>query len=222
MNLKNLLIFKCLEKNALLIRELSSRRIKEKYKGTLLGLTWIVGQPLFMLSVYTFVFTTVFKSRWAGMETGGELAYALNMFIGLIVFNLFNESMCSAAGIIRSNPNFVKKVIFPLEVLGISIVTGAVAQAIVSIGVFCAVALLGLGYIPWTVIFLPIVIFPMVVACLALSWLMSGIGVFFKDIDQILPVVSSALMFGSAVFYPLEVLPSNVRGIFELNLIVLL
>ena len=87
------------------------------------------------------------------------------------------------------------------------------AQAIVSIGVFCAVALLGLGYIPWTVIFLPIVIFPMVVACLALSWLMSGIGVFFKDIDQILPVVSSALMFGSAVFYPLEVLPSNIRGI---------
>ena len=155
------------------------------------------------------------------METGGELAYALNMFIGLIVFNLFNECMCSSAGIIRSNPNFVKKVIFPLEVMGISIVTGAIVQAIVSIGVFGLVALLGLGYIPWTVIFLPIVIFPMIVACFALSWIMSGIGVFFKDIDQILPVASSALMFGSAVFYPLEVLPINIRGIFELNLIAL-
>ena len=136
MNPKKLLILKCLDKNALLIRELSLRRIKERYKGTLFGLTWIVGQPLFMLSVYTFVFTTIFKSRWAGMETGGELAYALNMFIGLIVFNLFNECMCSSAGIIRSNPNFVKKVIFPLEVMGISIVTGAIVQAIVSIGIW--------------------------------------------------------------------------------------
>ena len=98
-----------------------------------------------------------------------------------------------------------------------SIVTGAVAQAIVSIAFLCCI-ILAWGIYTLDSHISSIVIFPMVVACLRLSWLMSGIGVFFKDIDQILPVVSSALMFGSAVFYPLEVLPSNVRGIFELNL----
>ena len=147
-----------------------------------------------MLSVYTFVFF-VFKSRWAGMETGGELAYALNMFIGLIVFNLF-ESMCSAAGIIRSNPNF-QKVIFPLEVLEWYRYWCCRSNSLLLASFCCCTTWLGVYTLDSHI--LPIVIFPMVVACLALSWLMSESVYFFKDIDQILPVVSSAV-FGILYF----------------------
>lgn len=196
---------------------LSEREILGRYRGSVLGLAWTVLNPLAMLVVYTFVFSQVFKARWGTLENAGPIGFAINLFAGLIVFNLVAECLGRAPGLVLANPNYVKKVVFPLEVLAVVNVANATFHAIASLMVLLLFQLVVLQALPWTILLLPLVWLPLLIGCLAVAWILAGIGVFIRDIGQFISVALSMLMFLSPVFYPLSALPERYQPLLALS-----
>ena len=179
-------------------------------------------QPVIMLGVYTFVFSTIFRSRWVGMEETGSLGYSLNLFAGLIVFNLFADSIGPSPGLVVGNKNYVTKVIFPLEILAATTLGSAVFQALTSTMILVGFEVVLFQKIPITLLWLPIVWTPLLLLCLGLSWIASSLGVFLRDLEQLIPVLLSITMFLSAVFYPISSLPERIQPLMKLNPIALI
>lgn len=198
---------------------LTSRDVAGRYRGSAIGWGWTFLTPLLMLGVYTFVFSQVFKARWGG-EAGvpsGPVDFALNLFAGLIAFNLCSESVCRAPDLIVSQPNYVKKVIFPLEILPAVSVASATVHAISSLSIFAVILFIAKGGIPLTALLLPLVWAPLVLGSLAISWLLAAAGVYLRDLSQVTGVAMSMLLFLSAVFYPLSALPERWQPLMQLN-----
>ena len=196
---------------------LSEREVIGRYRGSILGWGWTLLTPLMMLAVYTFVFSTVFKARWGDLEQAGPLGFAINLFAGLITFNLFAECATQAPTLILSNVNYVTKVIFPLETLGAVSVSTGLFHALTSTIVLVVFELIAVHRVPLTILLLPMVWLPFLLGCLAMSWLLSALGVFLRDLGQLMGVVVSMLMFMSAVFYPLSALPPTLQTLMGLN-----
>ena len=198
-----------------LIRQLARREILERYKGSMFGLLWSFFNPLLMLLVYLFVFSFVFKMRWQGAS--GHAQFGTVMFSGLILHALLAECISRAPGLIMGNAQFVKKVVFPLEVLSVVSVVTALFHFAVSLLILVAAHLLASHQLHWTIIFAPIVIFPLVLIGLGLSYLISATTVFVRDLSQIIGVLVTILLFLSPIFYPLESVPEQVRPLMYLN-----
>lgn len=199
-----------------LVIALARREIVGRYRGSMLGLFWSFVNPLLMLSVYTFVFSMVFKARWGGAPSS-RFDFALTLFCGLIFFNLFAECATKAPNLILSNVNFVKKVIFPLEILPLVSYLSALFHAAISLGVLL-IFLFILGPAPsWTILLLPLILVPFSLMILGFSWLLSSIGVYLRDIGQFIGMGMTVLMFMSPIFYPASALPERIRGYLFLN-----
>ena len=196
---------------------LTEREVIGRYRGSVLGWGWSLLTPLMMLGVYTFVFSTVFKARWGDLEQAGSLGFAINLFAGLITYNIFAECATQAPTLILSNTNYVTKVIFPLETLSAVSVSAALFHACTSTLVLIAFELIAVQQVPLTVLLLPLVWLPYLLGCLAMSWLVSALGVFLRDLGQLIGVMVSMLMFMSAVFYPLSALPPALQTLLGLN-----
>jgi lipopolysaccharide transport system permease protein len=196
---------------------LTEREVLVKYRGSLLGVAWSFLTPLAMLGVYTFVFSQVFEARWGTLESDGPLGFAINLFAGLIVFNLFAECLNRAPTLVLANPNYVKKVVFPLEVLGTIAVGSAVFQALASLVVLVIFELIANHHIPITFLFLPLVWAPLLLGCIAITWALAALGVFIRDLSQITSVITSMLMFLSPIFYPVSALPKPWQPILAAN-----
>lgn len=209
-------MFRSLRKNAGLIRVSSRREVLGRYQGSLLGLFWSFFNPLFMLAIYTFVFSVVFNARWgSGNESRTE--FALLLFVGLIIFNLFAECITRAPSLITSNVNYVKKVVYPLEILPFITLISALFHAVISFSVWMLAYLLLFGVPNWTVLVLPLIIAPFLFFIMGLSWALAALGVYLRDIAQFVTVLTSMLMFLSPIFYPLSALPENFRQVVLLN-----
>lgn len=193
-------------RNRELIHASAKREVVGRYRGSILGLFWSFFNPLLMLVVYTFVFSEIFKARWGG---GGDskTEFALVLFAGLIVFNLFAECANRAPGLILSNPNYVKKIVFPLEILPFVGLLAALYHALISLIVWLVayVVLYGVPHI--TVLYLPLVIGPFCLFIMGFTWLLASLGVYLRDVSQFIGVLTSVLMFISPIFYPATVLP---------------
>lgn len=200
-----------------LIWRLAERDVGSRYKGSVLGWSWSLIQPLLMLGVYTFVFSQVFRSRWQGSDSGEMLGFAINLFAGLITFNLFSEVLNKAPELITSQPNYVKKIVFPLEILSIVNVCSSAFHSLTGVGILLLFELISRGYIPLTVVTLPLIWIPLMGLCLSCSWVLSALGVFIRDISQVIGVLTSMLMFLSAVFYPASALPEKWQQLARLN-----
>ncbi|AHV99277.1 ABC transporter permease [Paenibacillus sabinae] len=199
-----------------LMYQLTKREILSRYKGSYFGLLWYIIQPLLMLGVYTFVFSTVFKSRWGVVQTS-NLEYSLILFAGITTYNIFADVVNRAATLIINNQNYVKKVVFPLSIL--SPVT--LLSSLFFNGISYLILILGVlfikGTIYWTVLFLPLVLLPIFFLSLGLSWFISSLGVFFRDMNQIINVLFTALMFLSPVFYPVSSVPKQMQVLYHYN-----
>ncbi len=195
------------------------REVMSRYKGSFLGLFWSLINPILMLAVYTFVFSVVFKVR-LDQDNGlydDKTSFALVLFAGLIIFNLFSECISRASGLILANINYVKKIIFPLEILPWVTLGSALFHAGISFLVLLAF-LLATGHpIHWTVICLPVVILPLLLFIMGLMWLLTSIGVFVRDIGQFIGLILTAMLFMSPIFYPASALPESVRSYLFLN-----
>ena len=193
--------------------QFARREVLGRYRGSLLGLGWSFITPLLMLGVYTFVFVGVFKARWPGAEQAGGIEFAMQIFAGLMVFNLFAEVTTRAPRLILEQPNLVKKIVFPLEILPWVTVLSGLFHLILSVGVLLiAVAAIKPGALSPTMLTLPLVLLPLLPFLLGIGWLFSALGVFVRDVGQIMNFVVSLSMFLSPVFYSLESLSGPMRG----------
>ncbi len=196
--------------NRNLIMDLTKREVLSRYRGSMMGLLWSFFNPLFMLAVYTFVFSVVFKARW-NLESDSKTEFSLVLFAGLIFFNLFGESINRAPTLIVNNSNYVKKVVFPLEILSVVTVFSALFHGLISLGVWLLVYLLFFGLPHATVLYLPIVILPFLLFVTGLSWALASLGVFLRDVSQFISTVITVLMFMTPIFYPVTALPEEFR-----------
>lgn len=200
-----------------IILQMAKRDVVGRYKGSVMGLLWSFLNPLFMLTVYTFVFSVVFKARWS---TGGDESrtqFAIILFVGMIVHGFLSEVVNKAPLIILGNTNYVKKVIFPLETLPVISLFAALFHTCISLCVLLMAFFIFNGYLHWTIVFLPVVFFPLIIFCLGISWILASLGVFLRDVSQTTVIITTVLMFLSPVFFPISALPEKYHIWIMLN-----
>lgn len=203
-------------RNRGLIRTMVAREVVGRYRGSVMGMLWSFFNPVLMLLVYTFVFSVVFRARWsAGSESRTE--FALVLFAGLIVFNLFAECLTRAPALVLSNVNYVKKVVFPLEILPWVSLGSALFHAVVSLGVWLLAYLVLFGLPHPTVLLFPLVAAPLVLLLMGLAWALASLGVYLRDVSQVIGVLTMALMFLTPLFYPVTALPEEFRPLLFAN-----
>lgn len=190
--------------------QMAWREVAGRYRGSLLGLAWSFLHPVLMLAVYTFVFSIAFRARWGGGEES-RVQFALVLFVGMIVHGLFAEVLNRAPGLVLGNANFVKKVVFPLEVLPLASLGAALFHAGASLAVLLAGLALANGHVPWTAVYAPLVLLPLAVLVLGLAWMLASLGVFLRDVGQTIGFITTVLLFMAPVFYPVTALPEAVR-----------
>jgi len=181
-----------------------------------MGLLWSFLNPVFMLVVCSFVFSDVFKARWSGGDES-HTQFAVVLFAGMIVHALFAEVLNRAPSIILNNANYVKKVVFPLEILAVVSLGSALFHALVSLLVLLVAFSLMNGFVHWTTIFVPLVLLPIMILSLGFGWILSSLGVFVRDIEQVIGVFTTVLLFLPPVFFPVSAVPEPLQVWLHLN-----
>lgn len=199
-----------------LIQASARREVLGRYRGSFFGLLWSFLNPLFMLAVFTFFFSVIFQARWGG-GSGSKTEFALLLFVGLIVFNLFAECTNRAPSLIIANVNYVKKVVFPLEILPFVVLLSALFHFLIGLAVWLLAYLVFFGIPSLTVVLLPFVLLPFCIFLMGISWVLASLGVYLRDVSQFIGLVTTALMFLSPIFYPASAFPENYRYILYLN-----
>jgi len=209
-------LFRSFWDNRFLIWQMTKRDVLGRYRGSVFGILWSFAVPLVMLGVYTFVFSFVFKARW-GEETGTKSDFALFLFAGLIVYSLFSECTTRAAMVIPNHANYVKKVVFPLETLLWVTMGSALFHSLLSILVLLIGYITFHGALHWTTVFLPVVLFPLILFIMGTSWFLASMGAFIRDTSQFVGIITTVLLYMSPVFYPASILPDGLRPLLFLN-----
>ena len=194
---------------------LAKKELLGRYRGSVGGVAWALITPLLMVTVYALVFQIVFKARWAGADVGG-LGYALRLFVGLIVFTGCAEVATRATRLIQDNSSLVKRVVFPLEVLGVALVLQSAVHAILQT-LLLAVLLLVTGGPRWSWLWLPLAWVWVLLLQLALAWLLSALGCYLRDLQHVVPALMSGLLFLSPVFYPVDAAPRVLQVLLLVN-----
>ncbi len=199
-------------RNRQLIVQMTKREVIGRYKGSVMGLAWSFFNPVFMLLVYTFVFSKIFKARW-GVIGGDDskTQFALVLFVGMIVLSLFSEAVNRAPRLILSNVNYVKKVVFPIEILPVIAMGTALFHSFISLCVLLVAFAFINGHLHWTAVFIPLILLPLVVLTLGIAWILASLGVFIRDVGQVVAMLTSVLLFLSPVFYPIAAVPDKIR-----------
>ena len=209
-------MFRTLWVHRQLIARMSRREVIGRYRGSALGLVWSFLTPLFMLAIYTFVFSVVFKARW-GTEEESRTQFAVVLFAGLIVHSIFAEVINRAPQLVLVNVNYVKKVVFPLEILPVIQLVAATFHGLVSVVVLLVAKFFLTGSVPVTAVFFPIVILPLLILIMGLSWGLASLGVFARDVGQTIGLITSVMLFMSPVFFPIQSLPDFLQPWMQLN-----
>jgi lipopolysaccharide transport system permease protein len=208
-------MFKNLWMNRELTWLLTKREVIGRYRGSFLGLFWSLANPILMLLVYTFVFGVIFRPQWSGVSSKTE--FAIVLFAGLIVFNFFSECVTKAPNLIFLNANYVKKVVFPLEILSWVNMGAALFHVFMNLVVLFLFYFVIHFSLNWTSVLLPFVLFPFILITLGLSWFLASFGVYVRDAGYAMQILTMILMFLSPVFYPASAIPESVRFIIYLN-----
>jgi lipopolysaccharide transport system permease protein len=204
-----------------LILQMTKREVIGRYKGSVLGLAWSFFNPILMLAVYTFVFSVVFKSKWSNADgivmEDSKTLFAVVLFVGMIMFGLFSEVLNRAPMLIVGNVNYVKKVVFPLEILPVISMAAALFHSSISFFVLLIAFVIFNGFLHWTAIFAPLVFLPLIIFTLGLAWMLASLGVFIRDIGQTIGIITTILMYVSPVFFSVSSLPEKFRPFMMAN-----
>ena len=202
-----------------LLLQLTRRNIQVRFKGSLLGTLWTFVTPVCMLAIYTFIFSIIFRARWGGDAEQSKTAFALIIFCGMAVLNIFSESVSSAVYSVTGNPSYVKKVVFPLELIPVSSVFTGLYMGVI----WLAILLLGIIVFTYKLhlasICLPLVLFPLLLCSCGFAWIVASLGVFFRDLSHIVGILLQMLFFLTPIFYTVEMIPARYQFIFRFNLL---
>ncbi len=199
------------------IRQFTWSEVIGRYKGTYLGLVWSVINPLMTLVVYTLVFGIILKVGFGDGLGHGQSGFALNFFCGLTVYNVFSNRVGRAPGLIVRNPNYVKKVVFPLEVLPVAVLASSLVNAVIGLAILIPALALFSPKVSSTMWLFPLVLLPLCALSLGVGWFLASLGVFLRDISEVVIVLLQLLFFLSPVIYPISALPPSFQMILRLN-----
>jgi lipopolysaccharide transport system permease protein len=200
-----------------LIYELTKRDIASRYRGSYLGIFWSFLRPLCMLCVFGVVFGYIFQSKLGRFPHESKVDFALALFAGLMIFDMFGECLGRAPTLILSNTNYVTKVVFPLEILPVTVVGAAFCHLLISLIPLLIGIAIAHGSVPLTALYVPVLLVPVVFLCLGTMWLFASLGVFFRDINSFVPVLLTMLMYASAIFYSVDKVPPQLQLVVYLN-----
>lgn len=199
-----------------LLRSLIEREVLGRYKGSTLGIIWSLLTPLLLISVYTFVFGIIFRRTW-GASYSTTQDFVMILFAGLMIFNIFAECLNKAPSLISGRVNFVKKIIFPLEILPVVSLGAALFQFLISATLWFVAYAICFGLPPSTVWMAPLTLIPLSLFTMGASWLFASLGVYLKDLKQLVGLLITINLFLSAVFYPIAAIPEKYRSLVELS-----
>ncbi|WP_082120859.1 ABC transporter permease [Dyella japonica] len=194
---------------------MTKRDISARYKGSYLGMLWAVLMPLAMLSIYSYVFGTVFKSRWSAGDP--QLPFPIILYSGLIVFNFLAECVNRAPTLVTLSPNLVKKTVFPIVILPWMAMITATINSIISVAILLVGEWLLVGHVPVTALLFPFVLLPVALVALGTGWFLSSLGVYVRDIAQLVGLLTTALLFLTPIFYPPLGTPGALRAFADFN-----
>lgn len=209
-------MLRTLYKHSYLLKQLIKKDIQQRYQGSVLGMLWSFIVPILMLVIYTFVFSEVFQAKW-DIDTSDKYQFALVLFCGLSAFNMVAEVMNRSTVLIASNTNYVKKVIFPLEVLPVVITCSALFNCIISFGILILAKLFLYHNVSVTLYLIVPAMIPLIVMSVGMGLFISALSVYLKDVGNIISVLVTVLMYMSPVFFPLSAVPERFKGICEAN-----
>jgi lipopolysaccharide transport system permease protein len=208
-------LLKSLWRHRSLVLELTKREFSGRYRGSFGGVVWSFVQPLFLLTVYTIAFGLILKARWG--FSGSTADYALMLFAGLIVFNAFSEVLSKSPTLVTTNPNFVKKVVFPLELLPVITVATSLIHALIGIAVWLVGYIILFGTPKATALLFPLILVCFIPVLLGLGWLLSALGVIVRDISQLTSILNHTLLFLTPIFYSIEAAPPLLQNLLMIN-----
>ena len=197
-----------------LLGQLIKRDVLLRYRGAMFGVAWVFLNPLIMLAIFAYVFGQIFQARWPQQETGAP--FWLVLYSGLIAFNIFAEAVSRAPASVRGTPSYVKKIIFPVEILPLVPLGAALVHGAFNFLILLA-ALAWTGHLTPSVVLYPLMLLPLLLLALGLSWFFAAWGVFIKDMNQIVPPFVQMLMFLSPVLYPASAVPEALRPFYHYN-----
>jgi lipopolysaccharide transport system permease protein len=200
-----------------LIRQFAWRDVVTRYKGSYFGMIWSFVTPLMLLAVFSFVFSVIFKSKWGVSPDEGKFQFAMTIFCGMTVFNIFGECISRAPTLILQYPNYVKKVVFPLEILPVAALGSSLINAALSLAILIPAVLLFSHAWPSTIYLFPLVLIPICALALGFGWFLASMGVFIRDIAQPVSVIVQMLFFISGIFFPPSAIPEDIRSFVQLN-----
>ncbi len=206
-----------LTRHRALLGALSRRELASRYRDSFLGNFWMVITPLFMLAMYTFVFGVIFRSRWEGLGDHGIATFAIVLFAGLLLHNLLAETLGRAPRLILEEPNYVTKVVFPLELLAWVNMLTALVHFAIGVALLLVVVAFVMPPVPWTTLWLPVIVAPYMLYLIGLGWALSAVGVYLRDLSQFMGTFVSVLMFISPVFYERSKAPAGLDRWMLLN-----
>ena len=200
-------------------RQFLIRTIARQYRVSTFGVLWAVLVPLITLAIYSFVFGTIMPSRWEGVTTasGEAIPFTLYIFAGLVVFWLMAQAAAESCNAVVSHTNLVKKAVFPLEIIPLTTVGGAVFHCVISTLVLIAATFVMQGSVPATALLFPLILLPFVLLLAGVAWFLSALGVYFRDLNHIIGLVMTGVLFLSPVFYPLSHLSPRLQMLVLFN-----
>lgn len=211
---------KSLVDNKWMLKQLFLRELHSRYRGTYLGMGWLVLVPIISVTIYTLVFGIVLKVRW-GSEAASAENFALYLFPGLLVFTFFADVVNGASSIIYKNSNYVKKVVFPLPLLIFPPIMVAVVQLIIGLLIWLLLLFYVQGGIDFNFIYALFLYIPFLLLLIGISFILASLGVYFRDLGALMPLITQILMFLSPVLYPISAVPESIRFIYNMNPITL-
>lgn len=210
-------MFRSFWRNRGLIWQMTKRDVIGRYRGSVLGLVWSFLQPLLMLAIYTFVFAVVFKARWGVGADEGKVNFAIILFSGLIVHGLFAECVNRAPGLILYNVSYVKRVVFPLEILPMVAMGTSLFQTMTSLIVLIGAMVVFRTDLHVSILYTPIILMPLMLTTMGVSWLMAAAGVYVHDIGQTVGILTTVMLFVSPVFFPVSAVPAAFQKFIFMN-----
>ena len=198
-----------------LIVSLTKHALAARYRGSVLGIVWAVLTPIVMIAIFTIIFAGIFKARFG--ESSSQWDYALYLFCGLLPWNAFQESLQLSSSTIVAHSNLVKRVVFPLETLPVSLSLAAVANQMFGTVALVIAAIIFRGQMHATLVFLPLLVIPQLIATCGAAWLLASLGVFVRDIVQGITLFLMAWMYLTPIIYPETLVPPRYLAIINLN-----
>jgi lipopolysaccharide transport system permease protein len=201
-------------KHRTLLGQLVKRDVLIRYRGAMFGVLWMFLSPLLMLAIFAFVFGQIFQARWPQQPDG--LPFWLMLYVGLIIFNIFAESVSRSPATVRSYPSYVKKIIFPVSILPLVPIGSGLIHGVFNLLILGG-ALAWTGHLSLGILLFPLLVLPVLLLAVGLSWFLAAWGVFIKDMNQIVPLFVQMMLFLSPVFYPVSAVPAFLRPVYQLN-----